>query len=164
MQSFMMIRNNSQHPKIQFNYLSTPEDRQDFRDMIRLTREIFAQKAFSEFRGGELAPGDHVQTDEQLDEFSRRTAETTYHPSCTCKMGSPNDPMAVVDRNTKVIGLEGLRVIDASIMPNVVSGNLNGPTIMLAEKAADIVRGRTALPRSTAPVWAPADPSKQQGH
>ena len=156
-------KNPRQHPNIQFNYLTTPEDRQEFRECIVLTREIFAQKAFDDFRGRELSPGVNVQSDEEMDAFSRRMGDTVYHPSCTCKMGAADDAMAVVDRDARVWGVEGLRVVDASIMPNVVSGNLNGPTIMLAEKAADIIRGRPPLPKSTAPVWKPQDPTKQRG-
>uniref|UniRef100_A0A0B7BBK3 Choline dehydrogenase n=1 Tax=Arion vulgaris TaxID=1028688 RepID=A0A0B7BBK3_9EUPU len=150
------------HPKIVFNYLSTPEDLEEFRDGIKLTREIFAQKAFDEFRGEEIAPGKEVTSDKQLDAFARQMADSAYHPSCSCKMGSPNDPMAVVDPSCRVIGLDGLRVVDASIMPSVVSGNLNGPTVMIAEKAADIIRGRQPLPTSDAPVWQPHDPNKQR--
>lgn len=150
-----------EHPRIVFNYLSTSEDREDFRDGIKLSREIFSQKAFEPFRGKELAPGEDIVTNAQLDEYSRKMADTAYHPSCTCKIGTLNDPMAVVDRDTQVIGMEALRVIDASIMPAVISGNLNGPTIMLAEKAADIIRGRPALPKSTAAVYR-ADPATQR--
>lgn len=155
-------KNPREHPKIKFNYLSTPEDVKEFRDAIKLTREIFAQKAFSEFRGAEIAPGKDVSSDEKIDAFSRQMADSAYHPSCTCKMGSPSDPLAVVDPRCRVIGLDGLRVVDASIMPSVVSGNLNGPTIMIAEKAADIIREREPLPKSLAPVWRPADPNKQR--
>ncbi|CAL1538648.1 unnamed protein product [Lymnaea stagnalis] len=155
-------KNPQEHPKIQFNYLSTPEDLEEFRDSIKLTREIFAQKSFDEFRGKELKPGPEITSDKQLDAFLRDHAETAYHPSCTCKMGSPSDPMAVVDPSCRVIGLEGLRVVDASIMPSIVSGNLNGPTIMMAEKAADAILGKEPLPKSNAPVWQPKDINKQR--
>lgn len=138
-------------PRIFFNYMSQEADRQEFRAGIRLTREVFAQKAFDAFRGPELAPGPEAQTDEELDAFVREHVESAYHPSCSCRMGT--DPMAVVDGEAKVHGLERLRVIDASIMPSIVSGNLNAPTIMLAEKLADKVRGKTPLPASDAPVW-----------
>lgn len=148
-------RNPNEHPKIVANYLSTEQDIVDIRENIKLTREIFAQRAFDEFRGPELAPGPNVTSDKDLDEFNRNMADSAYHPSCTCKMGSQDDPMAVVDPQTKVIGLEGLRVVDASIMPSVVSGNLNGPTIMVAEKSADIILGNPPLPKSKAPVWKP---------
>jgi len=136
-------------PLLQPNYLETEQDRWEMRQCVKLMREIFAQPAFQEFRGEELAPGGDVQTDEQIDAFVREKSDSAYHPSCTCKMGDRNDPMAVVDSNTNVIGLENLRVIDASIMPSIVSGNLNAPTIMLAEKAADMVRGSASLPPAT---------------
>lgn len=148
-------RNPRQHPKIVANYLSTEQDQQEMRDSIILAREIFAQKAFDEFRGEEISPGKHVQTKEEMDEFIRNAGDSSYHPSCTCKMGQPSDPMAVVDPEAKVFGLKGLRVVDASIMPSVASGNLNGPTIMVAEKAADIIRGIPPLPKSNAPVYRP---------
>ncbi len=138
-------------PRIFFNYMSQEADRQEFRAGIRLTREVFAQKAFDAFRGPELAPGPEAQTDEELDAFVREHVESAYHPSCSCRMGT--DPMAVVDGEAKVHGLERLRVVDASIMPSIVSGNLNAPTIMLAEKLADTIRGKTPLPASDAPVW-----------
>lgn len=151
----LKTNNPRDHPKIVANYLTTEEDMQEMRDAITLSREMFAQKAFDEFRGKELQPGPEVQTKEQMDEFIRNVADSAYHPSCTCKMGQPSDPLAVVDPETKVIGVENLRVVDASIMPSVVSGNLNGPTIMLAEKAADIIRGVQPLPKSNAPVYQP---------
>ena len=144
-----------EHPKIVANYMSTEGDLREMRDAIKLAREIFAQKAFDLFRGGDLQPGPDVQTDSQLNEFIRNMGDSAYHPSCTCKMGQPNDPMAVVDPQTKVIGLDGVRVVDASIMPSIVSGNLNGPTIMVAEKAADIILGEKPLPKSTAAVYRP---------
>ena len=143
------------HPKIVANYLSTEGDMREMKDSIILAREIFAQKAFDPFRGEEIRPGPEVQTTSQMDEFIRNTAETNYHPCCTCKMGQVDDPMAVVDPETKVIGLDGLRVVDASVMPSMVSGNLNGPTIMMAEKAADIILGKPALPKSAVPVYKP---------
>lgn len=127
----------------------------EFRQCVKLSREIFAQKAFDPFRGPEALPGPQVQSDADIDAFVRQKADTAYHPSCTCKMGSPSDPMAVVDSNTRVLGLEKLRVIDASIMPSIVSGNLNAPTIMMAEKTADIIRGRPALVDSGVPVYQP---------
>lgn len=127
----------------------------EFRQCVKLSREIFAQKAFDPFRGPEALPGPQVQSDADIDAFVRQKADTAYHPSCTCKMGSPSDPMAVVDSNARILGLEKLRVIDASIMPSIVSGNLNAPTIMMAEKAADIIRGRPALVDSGVPVYQP---------
>ena len=148
-------RNPRDHPTIVANYLSTEQDREEMRASIIRAREIFAQKAFDEFRGEEIAPGKHVQTKEEMDDFIRNAGDSSYHPSCTCKMGQTSDPMSVVDSEAKVIGLQGLRVVDASIMPSVVSGNLNGPTIMVAEKAADIIRGIAPLPKSNAPVYRP---------
>ena len=138
-------------PVIRFNYMSTEQDRKEMRAGIRLTREIFAQTAFDRFRGEELSPGPGVQTDVQIDEHIRANAETAYHPSCTCRMGT--DDMAVTDHEGRVHGVQNLRVVDASIMPDVVSGNLNVPTIMMAEKLADAIRGRTPLPRSGAPSY-----------
>ncbi|KAG7224326.1 hypothetical protein INR49_015109, partial [Caranx melampygus] len=140
------------HPTIQPNYLSTDIDVGEFRECVKLSREIFAQEAFNPFRGPEVQPGPQVQSDADIDAFVRRKADSAYHPSCTCKMGSPSDPMAVVDSNTCVLGLEHLRVVDASIMPSIVSGNLNSPTIMMAEKAADIIRGRQPLVDPGVPV------------
>ncbi|XP_060552958.1 choline dehydrogenase, mitochondrial-like [Ruditapes philippinarum] len=141
------------HPKIVANYLTTEKDMQEMRDGVKLAREIIHQKAFDEFRGEEMQPGAQVQTPSQIDEFIRNVADSNYHPACTCKMGQPDDKMAVVDPDTKVIGIENLRVVDASIMPSMISGNLNGPTMMVAEKAADIIRGLQPLPRSNAPVY-----------
>lgn len=149
------------HPSILFNYLSTEQDRQEFRDGIKLTREIFAQKAFDPYRGPELSPGPDVKTDDEIDAHLRRKAESAYHPSGTCRMGLESDRMAVVDEAGRVFGVEGLRVIDASIMPNVVSGNLNAPTIMIAEKLADVILGNPPLPPSDAPVYQ-ADISRQR--
>uniref|UniRef100_A0A3P8V6A5 Choline dehydrogenase n=1 Tax=Cynoglossus semilaevis TaxID=244447 RepID=A0A3P8V6A5_CYNSE len=143
------------HPYIQPNYLSTDIDVWEFRECVKLSREIFAQKAFEPFRGLEVQPGSQVQSDSDIDAFVREKADTAYHPSCTCKMGSPSDPMAVVDPNTQVLGLEHLRVVDASIMPSIVSGNLNAPTIMIAEKVADLIRGRPALIDADIPVYKP---------
>ena len=138
-------------PSILFNYMSTEQDRKEMRAAIRLTREVFAQKAFDPFRAEELSPGPAVQTDDEIDAHIRASAETAYHPSCTCRMG--NDPMAVTDGQGRVHGVENLRVVDASIMPDVVSGNLNAPTIMMAEKIADAIRGRVALSASAAPFF-----------
>ncbi|MFH6599313.1 choline dehydrogenase [Ectopseudomonas khazarica] len=140
-----------QHPSILFNYMSSEQDWQEFRDGIRLTREIMAQPALDPYRGRELSPGADVQSDAQLDAFIREHAETAFHPSCSCKMGE--DDMAVVDGQGRVHGLQGLRVVDASIMPEIITGNLNATTIMIAEKIADRIRGRQPLPRSTAPYF-----------
>ncbi len=142
-------------PRILFNYTSTEHDRQVMRDGIRHTREIFAQSAFDDLRGPELAPGPDAESDEALDEFVRQKGESAYHPSCTCKMGT--DEMSVVDAGARLHGIEGLRVVDASIMPNIVNGNLNATVIMLAEKLADAIRGREPLPPSKAPVYEAPD-------
>jgi len=133
---------------------------------VRITRDIIAQRAFDQYRGREISPGPSVQTDAEIDAFVRQHAETALHPSCTCKMGSADDPMAVVDNEGRVHGLQGLRVVDASIMPRIVTGNLNAPTIMMAEKIADRIRGVAPLARSDAafyvhgksPLQAPAKP------
>jgi choline dehydrogenase len=140
-------------PRILFNYLTHPDDLPEMRACVRLTREIFAQPAFDRWRGREIQPGEDVQTDEQIDAFVRAHVESAYHPSCSCRMGRADDAMAVVDPECRVIGLDGLRVIDSSIMPSITTGNLNAPTIMLAEKGADHVRGRTPLPAANAPVY-----------
>jgi choline dehydrogenase len=144
-------------PKIRFNYLSHEDDMPEMRACVRLTRELFQQPAFAPYRGRELQPGADVQTDAQIDDFIRARVESAYHPSCTCRMGSKDDPLAVTDPHAAVIGLEGLRVVDSSIMPSVTTGNLNAPTIMLAEKAADHIRGRQPLPRSQAPFYVAPD-------
>ncbi len=141
------------HPSILFNYMSHEQDWREFRDGIRITREIFGQPALAPYTGREISPGSQLRTDAEIDAFVREHAETAYHPSCSNKMGSAADPMAVVDGHGRVHGMEGLRIIDASIMPQVVTGNLNAPTIMMAEKLADVLRGRAPLPRSTAPYF-----------
>jgi len=140
-------------PKVFFNYLSQPEDWIEMRACVRLTREVFAQQAFDAYRGREIQPGEQVSSDEDIDEFVRRNVESAYHPSCTCRMGDPADAMTVVDPQARVLGLEGLRVVDSSIMPSITTGNLNAPTIMLAEKAADRIRGRDPLPPEDAPYY-----------
>jgi len=144
-----------QHPSILFNYMSHEQDWQEFRDGIRLTREIMAQPALDPYRGREISPGADVQTDAELDTFIREHAETAFHPSCSCKMGE--DDMAVVDGQGRVHGVQGLRVVDASIMPEIITGNLNATTIMMAEKIADRIRGRQPLPRSNAPYFVAGD-------
>lgn len=140
-------------PKIEFNYMSHPEDWEDFRTCIRLTREIFAQPAFDEYRGHEIQPGDAAQSDDELDAFIREHAESAYHPCGTCKMGDRNDPMAVVDPATRVIGVEGLRVADSSIFQQVTNGNTNGPSLMVGEKAADHILQRNPLPPANDKPW-----------
>jgi choline dehydrogenase len=138
-------------PKIRFNYMSHADDWREMRACVRLTREIFGQPAFDRYRGREIQPGAAVETDEQIDAFVRNKVESAFHPSCTCRMGRREDPMAVVDSEARVIGIDGLRVVDSSIMPSITTGNLNAPTIMLAEKAADHILGRPLLPAATVP-------------
>jgi choline dehydrogenase len=144
-------------PSILFNYMATEGDRAEMRAAVRLTREVFSQAAFDPYRGPELAPGPGVQSDAEIDAFIRAHAESAYHPSCSCKMGPDNDPMAVVDADCRVYGVEALRVVDAGVMPSIPSCNLNAPTIMLAEKAADLIRGHPPLPPLDAPVWIAPD-------
>ncbi|MFI5012959.1 MAG: choline dehydrogenase [Hyphomicrobiales bacterium] len=138
-------------PRILFNYMSHADDWTEMRACVRLTREIFAQKPFDRYRGREIQPGAGVEGDEAIDAFIRAKVESAYHPSCTCRMGRPDDPLAVVDKETRVIGVDGLRVVDSSIMPSITTGNLNAPTIMIGEKAADHILGREPLPASNAP-------------
>ena len=140
-------------PVIRFNYMSDPSDWEDFRTAIRLTREIFRQEAFKPYLKEELQPGSAHQTDAELDDFLREHVESAYHPCGTCRMGRASDPMAVVDPECRVIGVEGLRVADSSVFPQVTNGNLNGPSIMTGEKAADHILGRTPLPRSNLEPW-----------
>jgi choline dehydrogenase len=145
--------NPDDNPRIQFNYMSDPQDWIDFRQCIRLTREIFAQPAFDAYRGHEIQPGDAAQTDADLDAFIRDHAESAYHPCGTCKMGALDDPMAVVDPQTRVIGVQGLRVADSSIFPRITNGNLNAPSIMVGEKAADHILQRNPLPPANDQPW-----------
>jgi choline dehydrogenase len=140
-------------PVIRFNYMSHPDDWEDFRTCIRLTREIFAQDAMAPFVKHEIQPGAQVQTDADLDDFIRDHAESAYHPCGTARMGRASDPMAVVDPECRVIGVDGLRVADSSIFPRVTNGNLNAPSIMVGEKAADHVLGRTPLAPSNFEPW-----------
>ena len=140
-------------PVIRFNYMSHADDWADFRHCIRLTREIFGQKAFDLYRGREISPGEAVQTDEQLDGFIREHAESAYHPCGTCRMGRADDPMSVVDPECRVIGMEGLRVADSSIFPRITNGNLNAPSIMVGEKASDHILGRQPLSPSNQEPW-----------
>lgn len=139
--------------EIRFNYMSHPDDWSDFRHCIRLTREIFGQTAFEPYRGRELSPGAQVQSDEQLDDFIREHVESAYHPCGTCRMGRADDPASVVDPECRVIGVDGLRVADSSIFPRITNGNLNAPSIMTGEKAADHVLGRAPLPPSNLEPW-----------
>ena len=141
------------NPEIRFNYMSHPDDWSDFRYCIRLTREIFGQQAFDSYRGKEISPGAEVTSDDALDAFIRSHAESAYHPCGTCRMGSADDAMAVVDPECRVIGVDGLRVADSSIFPRITNGNLNAPSIMTGEKAADHILGRSPLPRSNEEPW-----------
>ena len=127
-------------PRIQFNYMQTEHDLNEMREGIKIARNIFHQKAFDHYRGKEISPGENINSDDGLNNFIRSKGDTAYHPSCTCKMG--NDDMSVVDQNLKVYGVEKLRVVDASIMPNIVSGNLNATTVMIAEKASDLIQNK----------------------
>jgi choline dehydrogenase len=150
------------HPSILFNYMAEPLDWREFRDAIRITREIIAQPALDRYRGRELSPGADLKSDRELDAFVRSRAETAFHPSCSCPMGY--DGMAVVDTEGRVHGIDGLRVVDASIMPIITTGNLNAPTIMLAEKIADKIRARKPLARADVPYYvAKGTPACQRG-
>lgn len=140
-------------PAIFANYLATEEDRRALREGVRMMRKVAAQSALDPYRTEELFPGKDVETDEQIDAWIRKHAETIYHPVGTCKMGADGDEMAVVDGELKVRGVEGLRVVDASVMPTLVGGNTNAPTIMIAEKISDVIRGRAALPAEDAPIY-----------
>ena len=140
-------------PEIIFNYISTEQDRQDWRDCIRLTREILSQPAMDKFRGEEIQPGADVTSDEAIDEWVKQNVESAYHPSCSCKMGADDDPMAVLDEECRVRGVANLRVVDSSVFPTIPNGNLNAPTIMVAERAADFILGKTPLAAADVPVW-----------
>ncbi|MBM4240026.1 MAG: choline dehydrogenase, partial [Gammaproteobacteria bacterium] len=143
----------AQAPRIFFNYLGEADDLTEMRACVRLTREIFAQPAFDRYRGREIQPGEGVQSDAEIDAFVRKHVESAYHPCGTCRMGAADDALAVVDPETRVRGVSGLRVVDSSIMPSITTGNLNAPTIMLAEKAADHILGGPLLPRATAEYY-----------
>ncbi|NKE75589.1 choline dehydrogenase [Ochrobactrum sp. MC-1LL] len=145
--------NPREKPVIKFNYMSHEDDWADFRHCVRLTREIFGQAAFDPYRGAEIQPGAQIQSDDEIDNFIREHVESAFHPCGTCKMGALDDPMAVVDAECKVIGVEGLRVADSSIFPRITNGNLNGPSIMVGEKASDHILGRTPLARSNQEPW-----------
>ena len=147
-------------PQIQFNYLAHQDDIEGFRACVRLTREIINQPGLDEYRGEEIQPGLAIQTNEEIDEFVRSSVESAYHPSCSCKMGE--DEMAVVNSETKVHGIEGLRVVDSSIFPTIPNGNLNSPTIMVAERAADIILGNKMLAPSNAKVTVAQDWQQKQ--
>ena len=141
-------------PRILFNYMSHPDDWDEFRRCIRLTREIFDQPAMRPYVKSEIQPGKALQTDAELDAFLQEHVESAYHPCGTCRMGAADDPMAVVDPECRVIGVEGLRVADSSIFPQVTNGNLNGPSIMTGEKASDHILGRRLPKSNLGPVMA----------
>ena len=133
-----------EHPAIQFNYLSTDQDRREWVEAVRTVRRVLAQDAFAGLDGGEISPGPDVQTDEEILDWVARDAETALHPSCSCRMGI--DEASVVDpRTMRVHGVEGLAVVDASVMPYVTNGNIYAPVMMIAEKAADLLLGNTPL-------------------
>ena len=140
-------------PKILFNYMSTPKDWSDFRKAIALTREIFSQGAFGPFVKHEIQPGVHAQSEDALNTFIKDHVESAYHPCGTCRMGKHDDPMAVVDPENRVIGIDALRVADSSIFPQITNGNLNGPSIMVGEKASDHILGRQPLAKANVAPW-----------
>ncbi|MFK7995899.1 MAG: choline dehydrogenase [Granulosicoccus sp.] len=143
-------------PKIQFNYLQEKQDIQDWRDTIRLTREVLQQESLAPFRGNEIQPGMQVESDEAIDSWVRANVESAYHPSCSVKMGADKDPMAVLDEQCRVRGVKRLRVVDSSIFPTITNGNLNAPSMMVGERAADLILGRH-LPVEEVPVWVADD-------
>ena len=139
-------------PSILFNYMSHPDDWRDFRNCIRLTREILAQPALAPYAGEEISPGAALASDDALDDYLLDAVESAYHPCGTCRMGAADDPNAVVDPTCRVIGVERLRVADSSIFPRITNGNLNAPSIMVGEKAADHILGRAPLAPEQAPL------------
>ena len=147
----LKTKNPHHHSSILFNYMAHEEDWREFRAGNRITRDIMQQAAFTPYLGSEIMPSNKVQTDDEIDAFVRAHGETSYHSSCSCSMGC--DDRSVVDKDGKMHSLEGLGVIDASIMPRIVTGNLNAPTIMMAEKLADVIRGHTPLPAVKVPVY-----------
>lgn len=140
-------------PSILFNYLSHTDDVEKWRHCIRLTREIIAQPAMDPYRGDEIQPGPDVNSNDEIDAWVKENVESAYHPTGTCKMGQADDPLAVVDSTCRVIGIDGLRVIDSSIFPTVPNGNINAPTIMVGEKAADMILGTPPLPPAEVDTW-----------
>jgi choline dehydrogenase len=140
-------------PAIFANYLSAEEDRRAIREGVKMMRKVAKQSALAPYISSEYSPGEAVQSDSEIDAWIKASAETIYHPVGTCRMGAVGDPMAVVDAECRVQGLSGLRVIDASVMPTLVGGNTNAPTIMIAEKISDAIRGRAALPAEDVPVY-----------
>lgn len=140
-------------PKILFNYMTAENDYRDFRQCLKLTRELLQQEAFKPFAGAEIAPGNDVRSDDELDQFIRDHCESAYHPCGTCRMGEASDPDAVVDSSCRVIGVEALRVVDCSVFPRITNGNLNAPTIVTAEKASDAILGKPSLPAAELTPW-----------
>ena len=149
------LKSNNPHepPTINPNYLSTKKDVTDLRSCVKLSKKIFAQKAFDDFNAGFLHPNIKLDSDKEIDYFIKTMVESAYHPCGTAKMGLETDETSVVDPKCRVLGVEKLRVVDASIMPSIVSGNLNAPVIMIAEKAADMILGKKPLPKIEVPVW-----------
>ena len=139
------------HPKIQFNYLSTESDRAGFRASVRLTREIMQQKSMKPFLGHAIQPSEYIQTDDEIDEFIRNSVDSAYHPCGTCRMGKGSN--AVVDEHLSVFGIDGLRVVDSSVFPSIPNGNLNAPTMMLAERASDIIKNKVMKPKAKPKVY-----------
>ncbi len=142
-------------PEILFNYLQDEQDVKDWRQVIRLSREIIHQPAFDKYRGEEIQPGRDITSDDDIDQWVKDNVESAYHPSCTCKIGSDDDPMAVLDNQCRIRGLDNIRVVDSSIFPTITNGNLNAPTIMVGEKAADLILDKDPLQKSNAPHWIP---------
>ncbi|HEY7626995.1 MAG TPA: GMC oxidoreductase [Ilumatobacteraceae bacterium] len=140
-------------PALRFNYLSTAEDRREWVEAIRIARGILNQPAMDEFNGGEVSPGMHVDSDEEILDWVRTDAETALHPSCTCRMGLADDDSVVDPLTMRVHGVEGLRVVDASAMRYVTNGNIYAPVMMMAEKAADLILGNTPLAPEPVPFF-----------
>ncbi|NQZ31557.1 MAG: choline dehydrogenase [Oceanospirillaceae bacterium] len=149
-------------PNIIFNYLSTEQDKQDWRNCIRLTREIMDQSVFDPYRDELIQPSADIVSDEAIDTWVKQNVESAYHPSCSCKMGADDDPLAVLNSDCQVRGIQQLRVVDSSVFPTITNGNLNAPTIMVAEKAADIILGHQPLTAQAAPVWIDENWQQQQ--
>jgi len=149
-------------PNIVFNYLSTEQDKQDWRNCIRLTREILDQKAMSEYRDQVIQPSEHILEDKEIDRWVKENVESAYHPSCTCKIGADEDPLAVLNSACQVRGIKQLRVVDSSVFPTITNGNLNAPTIMVAEKAADLILGNKPLAALEVSVWQDKDWQQKQ--
>ena len=145
-----------------FNYLSTEKDRNDWRLCLRLTREILGQPALDSYRGDEIQPAVDLDDNEAVDRWVRENVETAYHPSCSCKMGASDDDMAVVDSECRVRGVNGLRVVDSSIFPSIPNGNLNAPTIMVAERGAALIRGESMLESDATPWICPDWQNRQR--